>query len=550
MNLRLSSDTFSTTRPSLDDEDTSKAAVNQPSVPAVPSPTSSLAPIVTRKPNPDSSNPPITSPPTTSPHPTTQRTTIAPTLQPLASDPIPGPTPAPTAGGGGSFILTDAPTGGSGVLTDAPTMVSSNSPTSGTDMPTAAALTTPTVAATQFPTFGPSPLRDYIVSISMDGGTEFLFPDSYQSRALNFVLSQQLPTNSLTTEQEAKQLYALGCFYYSTFGVANVATDRFWLPNLQPGVTTLPGWLDDNGWMTDTSTVCGWHGLVCNGDNQVIAIELVDNRLSGFVPLEISLLKDSLWYFDVRQNLVANIGPEAHLFLSELTNLEYLLIGSTYFANDGIPDAMFALTKLVELDISYMLWYGDLGQNGNLWSNLQNLETISMGGNEYNSTFPDELVTLPKLKFLYAEFTNVQGSLDFVSRMPNIEQLWVDLNTMTGSIPTSIGTAQTLKSLSFTKSNIEGPIPTEFGNMGSLEELWMSHNKLTGQIPVEFSNISTLKRLHLQGNDLTGEMPQEVCSIVFPFGRITSLQADCENGDAVSCSFTCCTCCGPSCSDV
>jgi hypothetical protein len=436
-------------------------------------------------------------------------------------------TDPPTATGG-ALVLTDAPTetGGALILTDAPT------------------------EATDFPTFAPNPVRDYIVSISINGGNEFLFPATYQSKALNWILTQQLPSlPNLTMEQQSKQLYALGCLYYSTFGVANLATDKFWLPNLPDGITRLPEWLDDDGWMTDAATLCsGWYGIVCDDNNRVGAIELRDNRLSGSIPPELALLKESLWYLDVRDNLVANIGAPAHTFLSKLTNLEYLLIGSTYFVYDGIPNEVFALTKLVELDISYMLWYGELGSNGNLWGNLQNLQTLTMGGNEYNSTLPEALVTLPNLRYLYADFTNVEGNLDFVSRMPRIEQLWIDMNTMTGTIPSSIGSVQTLRSLSFTECNIKGPIPTEFGNMSNLKELWMSHNKLTGEIPVEFSKISTLQRLHLQGNDLIGDMPAEICFRVFPFGRITSLQVDCDN--EVNCDSDCCTCCGPTCSDV
>jgi hypothetical protein len=435
-------------------------------------------------------------------------------------------TDPPTATGG-ALVLTDAPTetGGALVLTDAPT------------------------EATDFPTFAPNPVRDYIVSISINGGNEFLFPATYQSKALNWILTQQLPSlPNLTMEQQSKQLYALGCLYYSTSGVANLATDKFWLPNLPDGITRLPEWLDDDGWMTDAAALCsGWYGIVCDDNNRVGAIELRDNRLSGSIPPELALLKESLWYLDVRDNLVANIGAPAHTFLSKLTNLEYLLIGSTYFVYDGIPNEVFALTKLVELDISYMLWYGELGSNGNLWGNLQNLQTLTMGGNEYNSTLPEALVTLPNLRYLYADFTNVEGNLDFVSRMPRIEQLWIDMNTMTGTIPSSIGSVQTLRSLSFTECNIKGPIPTEFGNMSNLKELWMSHNKLTGEIPVEFSKISTLQRLHLQGNDLIGDMPAEICFRVFPFGRITSLQVDCDN--EVNCDSNCCTCCGPTCSD-
>eukprot|EP00980_Cylindrotheca_fusiformis_P011619 scaffold2747_cov104-Cylindrotheca_fusiformis.AAC.9 len=464
-------------------------------------------------------------PPTDSPAPISPKDSTPPTIAPTPTTSTPSPTK-----NGGAWVLTDAPTGDGSPSANP----STGSPT--TPAPTTATPTASTIApATNFPTTSDnSPVKDYIVSISLQGGTEFEDPNSYQSKALNFVLAYYGP--SLTQEaEEMKQLYALSCLYYNTYGVSNLATDQFWLPKLPQG-SALPGWRDDDRWMTTPSSssggdddhFCSWFGLTCT-NQRVSIIDLHDNRMSGSLPPELGLLQSSLWYLDVHENFIANIGPEQHTFLKDLTKLQYLSIGSTYFANDGIPTELFALTNLVELDISYMLWYGDLGGDG--WGQLEKLESISMGGNEYNSSLPEALVTLPNLMYLYSEFTNLEGSLDFIARMPKVEQLWIDLNPMSGSIPTTIGTVQTLKSLSATECELEGSIPSELGSLDQLKQLWMSHNRLTGTIPSELSNLPTLELLHLQDNDLTGSMPQEVCDEVFPFGRISSLQVDCGGDD-------------------
>jgi Leucine-rich repeat (LRR) protein len=257
-----------------------------------------------------------------------------------------------------------------------------------------------------------------------------------------------------------------------------------------------------------------------------------------------------LFYLNIKSNVVGNFGPESHSFIGQLTNLNYLFLGNTYFVYNGIPDEIQYLTELVELDISYMLWYGSLDTNPHIWKPLTKLESLVMGGNDYNSNLPQELVTLPNLKYLYAEYSNVEGNLDFVAQMPKIQQLWIDQNNIQGTIPASIGSSITLKSFSVTKCNIGGSLPPQIGDIASLEELWVSYNQLTGTIPKEFANILMLERLHMQGNLLEGEMPAELCSSIYPFGRLEKLQADCQTPDGtVSCPNNCCTCCGPTCSD-
>ncbi|CAJ1948897.1 unnamed protein product [Cylindrotheca closterium] len=527
---------------------TSKESNLAPLAPAPsspPSPTRSPAPIVTRKPvagspgglgggggGGDGDDDITTDPPQMTPAPSNG--------VPATKTPTRLPTPFPSS----VTVTTPTPTANNGIPTASPTNL-------------------PVAEPSAQPSFSPDPIRDYILTIAFEGGDEFQDPESYQSKALSWLMTQQVPSNphidvsarqgsrlvNLSLEQEAKQLYALACWYYNTNGVANLATDEFWLPNLPAGTTQLPGWFDEDGWLSSASTVCSeWFGIGCNQDGLVEAIVMNDNLLSGKIPNEIGLLKDSLRYMDVRENYLANIGYGEYNFFNYLTNVQILKLGFNYLSYDGIPPQLGAMTSLVDLDVSYMLWYGELKPG--VFQPLQNLEFLAMGGNEYNSALPNDLVQLPNLKFLYAEFTNIKGNLDFIGDLTGMEEIWIDQNAITGTIPTTIENLVSMESLSFTLCQISGTIPSTVGNLQMLRQAWMSNNDLTGLIPQEFANLGNLERLHLQGNNLNGAMPSAICEERFPFGRLTYLQADCDGLGNVDCGQgDCCTCCGPDCPD-
>jgi hypothetical protein len=56
--------------------------------------------------------------------------------------------------------------------------------------------------------------------------------------------------------------------------------------------------------------------------------------------------------------------------------VEYLYIGSTNFDYDGIPHEIGNLSKLIEFDCSYSLFYGPL--RGEVFSNMPNLSEYPM----------------------------------------------------------------------------------------------------------------------------------------------------------------------------
>jgi hypothetical protein len=139
--------------------------------------------------------------------------------------------------------------------------------------------------------------------------------------------------------------------------------------------------------------------------------------------------------------------------------------------------------------------------------------------------------------------------LDFVSQMPKIYELWIDQNPgIQGSIPATLASSATLASLSATGCSLTGSIPAEIGQMTDMVQMWLYDNKLTGTIPPSFGDLKKLKLFQVQKNDIEGSIPSELCLARRPFGRLETLEADCDG--EVECAENCCTCCGEQCIDV
>ena len=99
----------------------------------------------------------------------------------------------------------------------------------------------------------------------------------------------------------------------------------------------------------------------------------------------------------------------------------------------------------------------------------------------------------------------------------HVDQLRLDSNKLTGSIPVELGSLTALSFLDLSGNGLSGPIPPEIGSLTALSNLVLSRNNLTGSIPAEIGNLTELKSLRLGRNQLSGTIPAEL-------GKLTKLQ--------------------------
>ncbi|KAG8376511.1 hypothetical protein BUALT_Bualt09G0071000 [Buddleja alternifolia] len=69
-----------------------------------------------------------------------------------------------------------------------------------------------------------------------------------------------------------------------------------------------------------------------------------------------------------------------------------------------------------------------------------------------------------------------------------------------------------ITSIKLSGKNLSGPIPLEFTRLSGLAELWLDNNSLSGSIP-DFSGCPNLRKIHLEDNHFTGELPSSLAGL-------------------------------------
>jgi hypothetical protein len=138
---------------------------------------------------------------------------------------------------------------------------------------------------------------------------------SYQYSALQRT-SEQLNVDTLS-DTKIVQYYTLYCIYYATYAVPNEITDadpRF------DGIE-FPTWLISTHWdRIDVDPCDAWHGITCDDNGRVTAIDLYENTLTGTWPEEVMLLAldgpfstgaGNLYQIDLYQNEFLSNGDDS-----------------------------------------------------------------------------------------------------------------------------------------------------------------------------------------------------------------------------------------------
>ncbi len=96
-----------------------------------------------------------------------------------------------------------------------------------------------------------------------------------------------------------------------------------------------------------------------------------------------------------------------------------------------------------------------------------------------------------------------------------MDGLYLGGYSLSGSIPSELGSLTQLKELYLYNNSLTGSIPSELGNLANLDRLMLSWNSLGGSIPPELGQLANLRTLRLHGNPaMTGTIPDEVIGLV------------------------------------
>ena len=79
----------------------------------------------------------------------------------------------------------------------------------------------------------------------------------------------------------------------------------------------------------------------------------------------------------------------------------------------------------------------------------------------------------------------------------------MSINSLTGSLPNTIGFMTSLQNIFFEGNQLDGTLPNTIGSLTNLVGLFLYYNKIGGTIPTTFSQLVRLSSFSLQLNYLT-----------------------------------------------
>ncbi|KAL8172229.1 hypothetical protein V2J09_024033 [Rumex salicifolius] len=230
---------------------------------------------------------------------------------------------------------------------------------------------------------------------------------------------------------------------------------------------------------------CKWSGVTCNNGDQVTALNLNAQSLSGTLPSDLNSLSQ-LVILSLQGNHFSGELPS----LENLSNLQEAYLNNNNFSSIAI-NAFAGLTSLQNLSLS---------SNTNLspWK------------------FPSELIDSSELVRLYASSCNLTGSIpEIFDSFPILIDLQLSYNSLTGSLPSTLG-GSAIQTLWLNNNNqggsgLTGSIDV-IGEMPQLFQVWLHGNSFTGPIP-DLSNCTGIFDLQLRDNQLTGVVPPSLTAL-------------------------------------
>ncbi|MDQ0360312.1 leucine-rich repeat domain-containing protein [Breznakia pachnodae] len=204
--------------------------------------------------------------------------------------------------------------------------------------------------------------------------------------------------------------------------------------------------------------------------------------------------------------------PADWAFTDESKSLNDAIVNhATYGSIDTDGDGY--ITKTEAATLSGRLDLQSKGITGTLdgIQYLTGINQLYLNGNALTGSIPSDVGNLTSLTRLWLQNNQLTGSIpNEVENLISLQYLYLNNNQLTGSIPTTIGNLTSLQYLNLSNNQLGGGIPTTIGSVISLRELSLNANQLTGSIPSELGSLVSLTKLHLTNNQLSGSIPSEL----------------------------------------
>ncbi|XP_009794479.1 receptor-like kinase TMK4 isoform X1 [Nicotiana sylvestris] len=274
-----------------------------------------------------------------------------------------------------------------------------------------------------------------------------------------------------------------------------------------------------SGWST-SQPFCSWKNVNCDkSSTTVTSINLDSQSVSGSLPPELNQLSN-LKTLSVQNNQLSGPLPS----FSNMSNLAEIFLDNNQFTS--VPQGfLLGVPNLVTLSIS---------ENGKLspWqiptylTESTNLGSFYASNSSIIGVIPDFFDSFPNLMNLRLSYNNLTGSLPASFRGSEIRNLW--LNNQLKGLSGTINVIENMTQLSqvwLHANSFTGSIP-DLSNCESIFDLQLRDNQFTGVVPESVMTLPKLLNITLQNNKLQGPMPQFKDGVKFNLGTTNSFCKD------------------------
>ncbi|XP_051134872.1 receptor-like protein kinase [Andrographis paniculata] len=239
---------------------------------------------------------------------------------------------------------------------------------------------------------------------------------------------------------------------------------------------------------------------------QLQILMLFTNHLSGEIPVSIWKIQ-SLQHVIVYQNNLVGELPNEITELKQLRNISLFENGFT----GVIPQGLGINSSLMLLDLTRNKFSGPLPST--LCFRKQMCRLL-LGYNQFQGSIPSDIGSCSSLTRLILRQNNLSGNLPEFTENPNLLFMDLSSNSISGSIPPSLGKLSNITFVDLSLNKFTGHIPYEMGNLAYLESLNLSSNGLEGVLPANLSRCYRLLKLDVSHNLLNGEIPSSLRSLM------------------------------------
>lgn len=228
-------------------------------------------------------------------------------------------------------------------------------------------------------------------------------------------------------------------------------------------------WTNKTNWLVNIE-VCSWYGVICDGNQRVVKIELNSNNLIGEIPTSIGA---GLPYV-----------TDLVLYDNDLSGV--------------IPDSLGNFSSLEILDLSENSFTGIEP----LYDACDTLQQLFLGVNPFSGSFPswinEECVNLRWLGMCNMGLT---GDFPDLSGLNSLISVFVCQNNFTlGNVPAWLVSHSQLQFIGISSTNRTGTIPVFASpDLGYLE---LEGNHFTGNLPSQYNATTYPHLYHLNLTDL------------------------------------------------